>query len=282
MFTDIKDDEYGGDSNNGNNNCPTLDNWPEMHLTSTETSGVFNHCVFRFSEAGIKLGSGSVTVKNCLFDHNEIGVWMEYSGDLSIDSTVFANNDRGVKISSGHASIHHSAFHHNPYYDIENLSVQSVNAVYNWWGAANTSYMQLLGPGKNVTHIYDDVDNPEEGTIYYFPPLSTDPRLNLLDATFEFDRIGNEVYFYNTSSYQDTLTYTWDFGDGSAPVTHLNPSHQYKSGSLYEVCRSTLELTTCEDSYKYCQMVAIPGVSHLTPNQSAPNNLYIAYLHGVL
>ena len=44
-----------------------------------------------------------------------------------------------------------------------------------------------------------------------------------------------EVTFTNTSTSDDTLTYSWNFGDGSAVSTETNPVHTYASDGVYQV-----------------------------------------------
>jgi PKD repeat protein len=59
----------------------------------------------------------------------------------------------------------------------------------------------------------------------------SDPVMPTPDFTFEID--GKVVAFTNTST--DATSYSWDFGDGSAPVTDENPSHTYDAYGDYDV-----------------------------------------------
>lgn len=45
---------------------------------------------------------------------------------------------------------------------------------------------------------------------------------------------GKTVRFYSTGSTGDSLTYDWDFGDGTSS-TQPNPTHVYKENRLYTI-----------------------------------------------
>lgn len=64
-----------------------------------------------------------------------------------------------------------------------------------------------------------------------------------------------KVTFTNTSTILDKtkITYTWDFGDGSAKVSEESPTHTYSKKGKYVVRLKIKDLTSCnfEDSVKY-------------------------------
>ncbi len=47
--------------------------------------------------------------------------------------------------------------------------------------------------------------------------------------------VGNPIQFSNLGSYDPETTWfaTWDFGDGTPPITQLNPSHTYTAAGTY-------------------------------------------------
>jgi len=54
------------------------------------------------------------------------------------------------------------------------------------------------------------------------------------------------VTFNNTTT--DAVSYQWDFGDGSAPVTDANPSHTYNSAGAYNVSLIAVGANGCADT----------------------------------
>lgn len=78
--------------------------------------------------------------------------------------------------------------------------------------------------------------------------------------------LGNDrnVVFTNTSSDADgdSLSYSWDFGDGSAPVTVENPTHQYAADGTYTVVL-TVSDGNASASYSYQVTVSPTVINHV-------------------
>ena len=288
VFTDGRDDEYGGDTNtDGNMTCPEQGSgvWPGINLGGGNNQAhIFEHCILRFSVYGLS-ATGTTQISNCIFTYNNYGVNVSPYGGMSsivsIDSCLFTQNNIAINYSSVNpAIISHCAFYNNYICDIRNNSSQPVNAANNWWGTAHTTSIQTVGTGANLPFIYDQADNPLRGLVTYFPPVTAPPVAYTSALSFEYDVVGNEVYFSNTSSNQDTTIYAWDFGDGSAISNQFNPNHVFTADTagVYMVCLST---DGCIDYYSYCQQVAIGGLRGITPAQTSNNTLYIGYLQGV-
>ena len=275
IFTSLADDEHGGDTNmDGDASCPDQSIWQGIKVTDFG-NGKFNHCVFRFGDYGLELRINA-QVNNCVFDHNTWGLSIYTYGITLMDSCTFTQNERGVQLDGnddGSATITNSTFYNNTDYDIYNYSTQPIYAINNWWGVEHTAQMLAVDAGEDFEFIYDQQDNPTKGLVTYYPPLSVKPELFTPSFTgFEYDRINNEIYFYNTSD--PSSNYFWNFGDGS-PIANLsNPTHEYETLGLYNVCLSA-------DGCTYnCEQVVIPGISSLSPNQTGNDALYIAYLQG--
>lgn len=70
--------------------------------------------------------------------------------------------------------------------------------------------------------------------------------------------------FTGTASGNGALTYIWDFGDGSAPVTSLNASHEYTGSGHFNVS------FTATDQYGCSNTVAQNSFINITPSSMPP------------
>lgn len=84
VFTDIKDDSHGGDSNvNGNANSPSNGDWPTVRLDPTVNNGacILLNCEFWYGGSGgegvLRIDQCSPTINSCSFEFNEKGIWIE-------------------------------------------------------------------------------------------------------------------------------------------------------------------------------------------------------------
>jgi PKD repeat protein len=86
----------------------------------------------------------------------------------------------------------------------------------------------------------------EGGDITVFPGDGCSP-----DFTFSDFSSSNEVRFTFTGTPSDpvTVSYSWDFGDGSPLSTEANPSHKYGIAKNYKVC---LTITQKKDGIVTC------------------------------
>jgi PKD repeat protein len=66
------------------------------------------------------------------------------------------------------------------------------------------------------------------------------------------------LYLANNSTYSPTMTFTWDFGDGTI-LTGPNPYHIYGSSGTYNVCLTISDASGCLDTY--CMVFTISLMS---------------------
>lgn len=92
-------------------------------------------------------------------------------------------------------------------------------------------------------------------------------------------------YNYSASSNTVTFTYTgnsytsisWDFGDGSAPVSTPNPTHTYSSPGTYTACVSVANSCGSNIHCKTIKTTTTNGISNILSNgdlQIMPNPAY--------
>ncbi|MFY0655008.1 MAG: PKD domain-containing protein, partial [Cyclobacteriaceae bacterium] len=81
---------------------------------------------------------------------------------------------------------------------------------------------------------------------------STDKNIEVLDgAVVEFDYTNNcyneAVKFEDQSSGENISGYSWDFGDGSSPVTVQNPTHLFANTGTFSVKLTITNTAGCEN-----------------------------------
>jgi len=148
VFTSLKDDSIGGDTNNdGTASTPVVGDWELLWLEGTKTQGTFEHTEVRYARAGgasgrpaflvdygatlmmkdSQLKYGEVGVKfyrpgygangqieNTTFSEmSTAGVLVESDGGVSISNSRFENNGVGVYVSNGHPTVSDSFFSGN-------------------------------------------------------------------------------------------------------------------------------------------------------------------------
>ncbi len=154
-FTSIKDDTYGGDTNNdGTAATPARGDWNSIFVNVS--GSMFNHCVFTYGGGfsgtpahtlGINNAS-SATVTNCTFAHNKGGTLTDYRG-----AALFATFAGAGTVISG-----------NTFYDNDVPLV--INALYD---LDNTNVFHQMVSGVTVTNTYNGIfwngDSTQVGNI---------------------------------------------------------------------------------------------------------------------
>jgi uncharacterized repeat protein (TIGR01451 family) len=96
------------------------------------------------------------------------------------------------------------------------------------------------------------------GTINFRPKAGFTPGVSLIQP-------GETAGFTNTSTGNDPLTYTWNFGDGSPNSDVLHPTHTYTSIGDYTV---TLKVDNGFGTDTFTGKVAFPPIAAFTPSSS--------------
>ena len=99
VYTSIRDDSYGGDSNvDGSSTSPDSNDYYGIQFRSTtiDAVSVLEHCLFRFGGGGngsIELQSASPTIRNCEFEINRWGLWIQNQSDPVVEDNLFRLTD---------------------------------------------------------------------------------------------------------------------------------------------------------------------------------------------
>ncbi|MEZ5064430.1 MAG: right-handed parallel beta-helix repeat-containing protein [bacterium] len=96
VFTDIKDDGHGGDSNvDGNASTPTNGDWPNIQFNdqSQDANCVLDGCQFWFGGQGTPaapatMTNASPTITNCSFEFNTKGIWVQGLSNPTITNNL--------------------------------------------------------------------------------------------------------------------------------------------------------------------------------------------------
>ncbi len=94
VFTEGRDDSYGGDTNNdGNASSPAAGNWEGINITGTSSGSVIDNCLFRYGGYGnweaLNVSNSSTTVTNNHFYRNALALSINNASSPQISSNIF-------------------------------------------------------------------------------------------------------------------------------------------------------------------------------------------------
>lgn len=142
--------------------------------------------------------------------------------------------------------------------------------------AGNGTYFWDFGDGsnstlKNPTHIYTTGPNTVTLTVKNskgcpdfisktaYIDVYTPPVVSFSANKREFCSAPGTVNFTSNATGSGTLTYDWDFGDGSAPGTSANPTHTYTGPApkSYNVSLTVTDGNGCKTTYSQNGFIVI-------------------------
>ncbi|MDP8211550.1 MAG: hypothetical protein P9M05_12130, partial [Candidatus Stygibacter australis] len=212
VFTSLKDDEFGGDTNNdGNSTMPAPGDWEGIHLQGASDYigiGEFDHCRIRYggnisgnADANINFyssDSGYFSNSYCEYS-SQYGVKIYGSSPVFRESVFEENLGYGIYITSnanpdlgtetGEIGINSFINNDGGNYQIYNDGTYDINAYHNIW--------EFTIADSIDAHIYDDDEDPAKGEVFFDPWFVEDIEITLLsDNPLDF---GSLLYGENAT-----------------------------------------------------------------------------------
>jgi parallel beta-helix repeat protein len=174
VFTNIKDDFYGGDSNSDNtatksNVSDWNSSWTGLNFTDQSLDPLckLRNCVIRFADAGVLTTSASPTIDKCNFNNNNYGVKA-----TAASNPVLTNCD----------------FSENTYYAVDNVDKSfTIDANQCWWGSNSGPILCDINPSTTVEQQYvtSNVNYSPWKTAGALNPIMGDVSLNGLVQAYD-------------------------------------------------------------------------------------------------
>ncbi|MFC1717980.1 PKD domain-containing protein, partial [Candidatus Poribacteria bacterium] len=119
VFTSIRDDSYGGDTNqDGNNTTPAPQDWQYLGIRPESTNSVIDNAIFMYAGGGgspnLDINSSSTTVSNCEMAYGSYYGIFATSCTMTVSNVyVHHNNGCGIFLQSANLTIENSVISEN-------------------------------------------------------------------------------------------------------------------------------------------------------------------------
>jgi hypothetical protein len=186
VFTSIKDDSYGGDTNNdGTASAPAAGNWYNIVLNGDGTNngvGKFDHNIIRYGGGSTSYSgeihinySDSAYVKNSTISHSSRhGIYSYYSSPVISSNIISTNTWAGLQSENNSPVVTNNQFMNNTGYAAKMLTVQTTAYAdnsgsgngYNGMSlTGNVPYDQTWSHGYNFPFILSGIVNINDNAI---------------------------------------------------------------------------------------------------------------------
>ena len=93
VFTSIKDDAYGGDTNNdGTVTTPAKADWSQVHLENATATSTISYVLISYGTTGLKLTNSNASLQNVTFKINTLGIQGVGTSTVTASGIIFDGN----------------------------------------------------------------------------------------------------------------------------------------------------------------------------------------------
>ena len=216
-----------GESTTGNDACVSIYSSDVVisnsRITMSERNGIHVE------------GNISPEINDCnIIDNSLNGILCLSGAAPNIQFNRIAENNVGISIQNSQPKIKFNHFNSNLQYDLENRSIQNIDASQNYWDHVTTTEMEMSPYPSNINVIYDFWDNNSFGKIEYANWLYNEPSIfsvtpnrvasyglqELIIRGNGFD-VGTNVVL-EKNGYQSIFPLTTTFVDSSKIIATFN------------------------------------------------------------
>ena len=236
VFTSLKDDSYGGDTDNYNN-TPSLADWQGINIQPTSGGSILRHSVIKYAgtTAGIYISGASPIIDNCLISQNSsTGIYL-YNASPAITNSTISNNQYGLRVTGTSAPTLDS----NIFEDCTSYSAMFSGGILGGSFTNNTATGGYYAGFYIIGTIQTDITlNNNPGMPYIFTQVTVPEGVTLTVEP------GTVVKFSATTSYLDIngtlladglaeapIVFTSDADDSYGGDTNNNGAEEPEKGS---------------------------------------------------